>query len=822
MIITINSKICIPLADLRPGIADDIKARLTFKNPAYGEALGRLRAMGKINAKPYNIPETIIGWSSSGGDLILPRGCTAETIGLLHSSDWGRAKIDILNKTRKLPEVDFKFHGQLKPAQEPAVKAILERKFSTISSPTGSGKTVMGLYVISQRKQPTLVAVHTTAIMKQWVERAETFLRIPRSEIGIIGQGNKTVGRRLTIALVQTLRKCAAEIAPRIGHLIVDECFPYNTMVKTNKGEIKIGEIVEKKLSVKVLTFNLANNVIEYKLVNHHIINQQIGSLVRIRHQFGELICTPNHKLWTKESGYVRADQTTGKTLQFLQSEPSYAQNKSLLQQRMCQQRALKDLENKKRRKAIAKDLRVLPQSIYTSLSKTTFLQPPVCKYMENVCTRNTSQDAYPRETKKIQSVMARKKESTSIRTNEVQKSNAQSRNCRKDETNQAKNRDLGYLDRRKRRQQQTHPTASNPCQCLTMASGGCNHNRPKITLSTQLQGGYRLSGIKNSHRGGWERTPFKRSTSIGLQKRSLSIGSRVDSIEILEQGNKRKSQAGTGRSNSIYNIEVQGNHNYFAEGILVSNCHHTPASTFTEAITPFDCSYSLGLSATHRRRDGLTALIYWYVGPLVYETPRSILIRNGDIIQVEPVIRETAFIPSPNIDPVWQRASLMRELTTDENRNIQIARDVIQESYYGPCIVLSDRKVHCEILAELIGRTRVQVEVATGDVPRAEQEQIISAMNSGRLQVLVATGQLLGEGFDCKRLTALFLATPIKFSGRLIQYLGRVARSSDGKTSAKVYDYHDVNVPVLMRAARERMRTYKKLARQDQGPTPK
>jgi superfamily II DNA or RNA helicase len=70
-----------------------------------------------------------------------------------------------------------------------------------------------------------------------------------------------------------------------------------------------------------------------------------------------------------------------------------------------------------------------------------------------------------------------------------------------------------------------------------------------------------------------------------------------------------------------------------------------------------------------------------------------------------------------------------------------------------------------------------------------------------------------------------LFLATPIKFSGRLIQYLGRVARSSDGKTAARVYDYHDVHVDVLMKAARDRMRTYKKLARQGQEvaqPTPK
>jgi superfamily II DNA or RNA helicase len=83
-----------------------------------------------------------------------------------------------------------------------------------------------------------------------------------------------------------------------------------------------------------------------------------------------------------------------------------------------------------------------------------------------------------------------------------------------------------------------------------------------------------------------------------------------------------------------------------------------------------------------------------------------------------------------------------------------------------------------------------------------------VESLNAGRVKVLCATGQLLGEGFDCKQLTTLFLATPIRFSGRLLQYLGRVLRPAPGKDKAKVFDYVDP-VGVLENAARQRHRVY-------------
>ena len=86
---------------------------------------------------------------------------------------------------------------------------------------------------------------------------------------------------------------------------------------------------------------------------------------------------------------------------------------------------------------------------------------------------------------------------------------------------------------------------------------------------------------------------------------------------------------------------------------------------------------------------------------------------------------------------------------------------------------------------------------------------EVIEKLNANQVKVVIATGQLIGEGFDCRELTTLFLATPISFSGRVLQYLGRVLRPAPGKELARVYDYVDVHVGVLKKAAETRQRVY-------------
>jgi superfamily II DNA or RNA helicase len=77
---------------------------------------------------------------------------------------------------------------------------------------------------------------------------------------------------------------------------------------------------------------------------------------------------------------------------------------------------------------------------------------------------------------------------------------------------------------------------------------------------------------------------------------------------------------------------------------------------------------------------------------------------------------------------------------------------------------------------------------------------------------LVVATGPFVGEGFDCPVLDTLFLAAPIAFKGRLVQYVGRVLRPHSGKTTAEVHDYHDIDTGVLASSLAKRAPGYTSL----------
>jgi superfamily II DNA or RNA helicase len=441
------------LAGLPEALRDTLVNELSFPNPKWLEN----NRMGRWNG---GVPKELRFYDKVGRDgLWIPRGymrrllVTLRRQGLAYQLD---------DRRRSLDPVDLPFKGQLRDFQETAVAKMVRREFGTLCAPTGSGKTVMALDLISQRRQPALVVVHTKELAFQWIDRIHTYLGIEKDAVGLIGAGRKEVAAVLTVALVQSLYKCADAVAPHIGHLIVDEC-------------------------------------------------------------------------------------------------------------------------------------------------------------------------------------------------------------------------------------------------------------------------------------------------------------------------------------------------------------HRAPSRTFTEAVTAFDCRYMLGLSATPWRRDRLSKLIFWHLGDVHHQVESDELVAKGHILSAEVVWRPTSF--EPYFDPVNEYTKMLAELTSDDQRNRGIVADVarvVESGVGGICLVLSDRKKHCEVLRSLLKyRHGIEAALLTGDLATEARRAVLTRLRAGEERVVVATGQLIGEGFDCPDLATLFLATPIRFSGRVLQYLGRILRPADGKKSATVYDYVDVKVPALVKGAEARQRVY-------------
>lgn len=240
---------------------------------------------------------------------------------------------------------------------------------------------------------------------------------------------------------------------------------------------------------------------------------------------------------------------------------------------------------------------------------------------------------------------------------------------------------------------------------------------------------------------------------------------------------------------------------------LILDECHRAPAMQYVNAITQFDCRFMTGLSATPYRRDGLSKVIFWHIGDVTASVEKADLLDAGNLCPAEVVWTRTGFDTRIDVSTEYSRA--LSELTEDYARNRLICEVVSTGNGYGVSLILSDRKRHCDTLAAILKRDYgITAKVLTGAVSAKERAGIVDDLEKGRCKYLIATGQLIGEGFDLPAISSMFLATPIKFHGRVIQYIGRAMRSTPGKDRAFIYDFIDKN-PVFLASAKARKRTY-------------
>jgi superfamily II DNA or RNA helicase len=159
-------------------------------------------------------------------EIVVPRGFIGKLIRFCREN---KIEHDFIDERKKQKLIPYLFNAQLRDHQQTVVESIAKKDLGVIVAPPGSGKTIVALKIISDKQQPALIIVHRKQLVEQWVERLETFLGIPKNEIGKIGQGKSKVGKKITIATIQSLSKelvkaDAENILTAFGTIIVDEC----------------------------------------------------------------------------------------------------------------------------------------------------------------------------------------------------------------------------------------------------------------------------------------------------------------------------------------------------------------------------------------------------------------------------------------------------------------------------------------------------------------------------------------------------------------------------------------------------------------------
>ncbi len=178
-------------------------------------------------------------------------------------------------------------------------------------------------------------------------------------------------------------------------------------------------------------------------------------------------------------------------------------------------------------------------------------------------------------------------------------------------------------------------------------------------------------------------------------------------------------------------------------------------------------------------------------------------------------LVQPTAFQPgrSPDADKRVEFQALYRELIDDEARTRRICDDVIESVRNGRSpLVLTERNDHLDRLEQgLASRVRHVVVLRAGMGKKQRQAMVdrLAGIPRGEARVILATGKNVGEGFDDPRLDTLFLTLPVSWRGTIAQYVGRLHRLYDGKREVHVFDYADLNVPMLARMFDRRCRGY-------------
>jgi hypothetical protein len=178
-------------------------------------------------------------------------------------------------------------------------------------------------------------------------------------------------------------------------------------------------------------------------------------------------------------------------------------------------------------------------------------------------------------------------------------------------------------------------------------------------------------------------------------------------------------------------------------------------------------------------------------------------------------LVQPTTFLPvrAPEPDKRVEFQSLYQDLINDEARNRRIVDDVIESVNSGRSpLVLTERNDHLDCLEEwLVTRVPhlVALRAGMGKKQRQAVAARLAAIPDDQGRALLATGKYVGEGFDDPRLDTLFLTLPVSWRGTIAQYAGRLHRLHDNKREVRIYDYADVNVPMLARMFDRRCRGY-------------
>ncbi|MBB5445634.1 MULTISPECIES: TOTE conflict system archaeo-eukaryotic primase domain-containing protein [unclassified Paraburkholderia] len=260
-----------------------------------------------------------------------------------------------------------------------------------------------------------------------------------------------------------------------------------------------------------------------------------------------------------------------------------------------------------------------------------------------------------------------------------------------------------------------------------------------------------------------------------------------------------------------MQSVSRQGEVNPLVENyghVIVDECHHVGAVSFDAILKRTKAKLVLGLTATPIRRDGQQPIIFMQCGPIRYTAAKP----AGAPDDLEVVPRS---MPAPIDLPADAGIQdVFRHLANDQTRTEAIAAEISAAVERGrKVLVLTERTDHIDAILRALEGVVPAPFVLHGRLSKKQRAALITdldALPSDASRILLATGKLVGEGFDHPPLDTLVLAMPVSWKGTLQQYAGRLHREHANKTDVRIIDFVDAGHPALRKMWDRRQRGYR------------
>lgn len=601
---------------------------------------------------------------------------------------------------------------------------------------TGAGKSLVIAGIARQLNEPTLILQPSVELLTQNKEKMDSY---GIKDIGVYSAsaGKKEMGQYVMATIGSIYKK--PELFKGFRHVIMDECFVAGTTVDGRPIEsIKTGEMV--------LSYNhqLQRTEASRVMATRSMPNHQDLYCIGVDGEV--IISTPNHPYYVKGKGYVEAKNITI-------GDIAYATDP-------IQPHALYPLWSNRRQSNQTPKVAVPKKGDTLSPSLPNDWSSPEVIYQ-----------------------------------NDGKQSHAQSRNQSQDVRNPQE--DWSQATNTGREWPRANRTAKNAVgrirEWLVSRVGRKNGENPSRGVSTSLQGRPSQPPHNDSGRDRWRKS--LQSENPRPEKATTLREVRVESVAVLKSGSDEWRKAG---GQTVYNLEVEGNNNYYAHNILVHNCHLLDPKNGEGMLTSFlkaiNCQSIIGLTATPYR---IVQKYYtdewgqvWYTAHLaminrippffwkniLYKVETKELINRGYLVPIKYYVDhpDTAGL----IVNSTGRDYTEKSLKSWGDRKVSRIIDALlyADKNHTRSLVFCSSLQQAGRVLKWAEELNLNVGLVTSETPAKERLETVTAYKAGQLKHLLNVG-VFTTGFDVPSLDCIIMARPTLSLGLWYQIVGRGVR---------------------------------------------